>query len=133
MHKIERAKRRSMRPLGLKRKEERSQHRIHQVSLAAAIPYSPFPLFIPALASEVEFNPLRQRQRVGVVNRIRLPPHVGPPCIRTRFAAAAGFLLATEGAAALGAGGADVDVGAASVTTRDGRELPPRLQVVGKG
>src|SRR3546814_17222299 len=63
---------------------------------------------------------------------MRLPPHVGPPCIRTRFAAAAGFLLATEGAADLGAGGADVDVGDAAVRTRGGQELLRRLQVVGE-
>src|SRR5882672_5391496 len=65
--------------------------------------------------SEIELDALRERQRVGVVDRVRLPAHVRPPCVRSRFAAAAGFLLAAECAADLGTGRADVDVRDAAV------------------
>src|SRR3546814_19378571 len=64
---------------------------------------------------QVELDALRQRQRVGVVDRVGLAAHVGAPRVRTRLAAAAGFLLAAERAADLGAGGAEFDVGDATV------------------
>ena len=46
-----------------------------------------------------ELNALRQRQIVTPVDRVRLPPHIGFPGIRAGLASAAGFLLASEGAA----------------------------------
>src|SRR5688572_4855965 len=82
--------------------------------------------------SEVELDALCQRQRVGVVDGIRLPAHVGAPCIRTRLATAAGFLLATERTANLGAAGADIDVGDAAVRARCRQERLGRLQVLGE-
>src|SRR3546814_10705905 len=51
---------------------------------------------------QVELDALRQRQRVGVVDRVGLAAHVGAPRVRTRLAAATGFLLAAERAADLG-------------------------------
>src|SRR5690606_36414915 len=66
------------------------------------------------LSSEVELDALCQRQRVGVVDGVGLAAHVRAPRIRARLATAAGVLLAAEGAADLGAGGADVDVGDAA-------------------
>src|SRR6185312_8700277 len=59
---------------------------------------------------QVELDPLRQRQRVGVVDGVGLAAHVDLPCIRAGLATAAGFLLAAERAADLRARGADVDV-----------------------
>ena len=76
-----------------------------------------------------ELDALRQRQ-IGEVDRIRLPAHVGLPRVRTRFAAAAGFLLAAERAADLGAAGADVDVGDAAIGTGRRQELLGRSQVL---
>src|SRR5690606_11368275 len=45
-----------------------------------------------------------------IVDRVGGTPHIGLPRIRSAFAATAGFLLAAEGPADLGAGGADVAV-----------------------
>src|SRR6478752_10205021 len=73
--------------------------------------------------SEIELDALRERQCVGVVDRVRLPAHVRLPCVRTRLAAAAGFLLAAEGAADLGTGRADVDVRDAAVGACRGEVL----------
>src|SRR5581483_5734282 len=53
--------------------------------------------------SQIELDPLRQWQRIRPVNRVCLPPHVGLPRVGTGFASAAGFLLAAERAADLGA------------------------------
>src|SRR5690606_23191136 len=77
---------------------------------------------------QVELDPLRQRQRVGVVDGVGLAAHIGPPRIRARFPATAGFLLAAEGAADLGARGADVDVGDAAVRTGRRQEALGGLQ-----
>ena len=49
--------------------------------------------------------------------------HIGLPGIRAGLAAAARLLLAPEGAADLGAGGADVDIGNAAVRSDGGDEL----------
>jgi hypothetical protein len=46
---------------------------------------------------------------------VGLPAHVGFPGVGAGFAAAAGFLLSAEGATDLRTGGADVDVGDATV------------------
>src|SRR3569623_517460 len=67
--------------------------------------------------SELELDPLRQRQRIRIVDRIRLPAHIRLPRIRAGFTATAGFLLAAERAADFCAAGADVDVGDAAVGT----------------
>ena len=66
---------------------------------------------------------LRQRQRIRPVDRVRLPAHVGLPRVRSRLAAAAGFLLAAERAADFRARRADVDVGDAAVRSACGEEL----------
>src|ERR1043165_6540773 len=63
-----------------------------------------------AIPSHIKPDPLRQRQVRGVVHRVGRPPHVGLPRVAAGFAAAAGELLAAEGAADLRAAGADVDV-----------------------
>src|SRR5690606_12059806 len=83
-------------------------------------------------SSEVELDALRQRQRVRPVDGVGLPAHIGPPRIRARFPATAGFLLAAEGAADLGAGGADVDVGDAAVRAGRREELLRGLDAVGE-
>src|SRR5690606_5419247 len=114
--------------------ENSSGRSIRYISLAPSppfpVPRSLFPLFAPGL--QVELDPLRQRQRIRVIDRVRLPPHVGLPRIRARFPATAGLLLAAEGAADLGPGGADVDVGDAAVRTGRRQEFLRRLQVVGE-
>src|SRR6478672_488721 len=80
--------------------------------------------------SEIELDALREGQRVGVVDRVRLPAHVRLPCIRPRRAAAAGFLLAAERAADLGTGRADVDVRDAAVGARRRKILLGRLEIL---
>ncbi len=65
--------------------------------------------------SNVETDALSQREVFAPVDRVCLAAHVLLPRIRTTLAAAAGFLLAAEGATDLGARGADVDVGDAAV------------------
>src|SRR4051794_8421421 len=74
------------------------------------------------LLAHIKLNPLRQRQRRSIVDRIRRPAHVILPRIRSRFPATTGGLLATEGAADFGATGADVDVGDAAVAAGGGEE-----------
>src|SRR5262245_40152563 len=71
--------------------------------------------------SNPEFNPLRQWQRIGPVDRVRLTAHVGLPGVRAGLAAAAGLFLAAEGAADFGARRADVHVGDAAIGSA-GRE-----------
>jgi two-component system sensor histidine kinase PhoQ len=56
------------------------------------------------------------------VDGVGLPAHVGLPGVRAGLAAAAGVLLAAEGAADLGARGADVHVGDAAVAAAGGQE-----------
>src|SRR5690606_40632930 len=41
--------------------------------------------------SQIELDPLRQRQRIRVIDRVRLPAHVGLPRIRAGFPATAGL------------------------------------------
>src|SRR5205085_119426 len=72
----------------------------------------------PAYREEGEGDPLRQRQLVREVDRVRRPPHVVLPGVRAALPAAAGMLFAAERAADLGAAGADVDVGDAAVAAR---------------
>src|SRR5690606_7696273 len=60
-------------------------------------------------SSDVKANPLRQRELVRIVDRVGGAAHVGPPCVRAAFAAAAGLLFTTERAADLGAGRPDID------------------------
>src|SRR5580704_3523355 len=61
--------------------------------------------------SDVEPNPLSERQLRTPVDGVRLAPHVRLPGIRARLAAAAGVFLAAEGAADLGPRSAEIDVG----------------------
>lgn len=68
-----------------------------------------------SIPSRRELDTLRQRQFRRVVNRVGGPPHVGLPRVGARLAAAAGFFLAAEGPANLGAAGADVHVRDAAV------------------
>ena len=56
------------------------------------------------------------------VDGVGLAAHVGLPGVGAALAAAAGLLLAAEGAADLGAAGAGVDVGDAAVAARGGEE-----------
>ncbi len=65
----------------------------------------------PPSSGDVKPHALGQRQLLAVVDRARLPAHVGFPGVGAGLAAAAGRLLAAEGAADLGARGADIDVG----------------------
>src|SRR3546814_10971139 len=80
---------------------------------------------------QVELDALCQPQRVGVVDRVGLAPPVGAPRVRTRLAAAAGFLLAADRAADHGAGGAAVDVGVAPARPGRRPDRPGRLEVGG--
>src|SRR5690606_10598897 len=72
--------------------------------------------------SELEPDTLRQGQLPGVVDSRGLAPHVPLPGVGAALAPAAGVLLAAEGAADLGAGGADVDVGDAAVRADGAQE-----------
>src|SRR6185503_17163358 len=67
---------------------------------------------------DVELDPLRQRQGRAVVDGVGGAAHVGAPAVGAGFAAAAGLLLAAEGAADLRPRGADVDVDHAAVGAR---------------
>ena len=87
--------------------------------------FSPFPLRLRGELSppaSQKPNPLRQRQLRRPVDGVGLAAHVGLPGIAAGFAAAAGFLLAAEGAADLRAAGADVDVGDAAVAAAVAQE-----------
>ena len=66
------------------------------------------------------------------VDGVGLAAHVGLPGIRAGLAAAAGVLLAAEGAADLGARGAEVDVGDAAVAAGGRQERFRVLQPVGE-
>src|SRR5688572_24194103 len=81
-------------------------------------------------SSEVELDALRQRQVVRIVDRVGLAAHVRLPRVGARLAAAAGFLLAAERAADLGAAGADVDVRDAAVGAPGGQVLLRGLEVL---
>src|ERR1017187_6494328 len=82
--------------------------------------------------SQLELDALRQRQLAGPVERVGLPAHVGLPRVAARFAAAPGILLAAEGAADLGATGADIDVGDAAIAAALAEEGLRRNQVGGE-
>src|SRR6478609_9414837 len=66
-------------------------------------------------SGDVELHALGERQLAAVVDRVGRAAHVRLPAVRARFASAAGFLLAAERAADLGARRADVDVRDAAV------------------
>jgi hypothetical protein len=66
---------------------------------------------------------LRERQVAAVVESAGLAAHVGLPGVGAGLATAAGLFLAAEGAADLGSGGADVDVGDAAVAAVPGGML----------
>ena len=88
--------------------------------VSAALLVSGAPLYAIAgrampVQSMLERHALGQREIARVVDRVGGPTHVTLPGVRAGLAAAAGLLLATEGAADLGAGRPDVDVGDAAV------------------
>src|SRR5262245_8840348 len=85
-----------------------------------------------ALAPHVELDALRQRQLAAPVDRRRLPAHVRLPAVGAGLAAAASILLPAEGAADLGARGANVHVGDAAVAADRREELLGVLQAVGE-
>src|SRR5215469_9622669 len=66
-------------------------------------------------SSNVEPHPLSERKRGAVIDRVRRAAHVKLPAVRTRLAAAAGFLLAAECAADLRTRRSDIDVSDAAV------------------
>src|SRR5262245_637737 len=80
----------------------------------------------------VEFYPLSERQAVAVVQRASLAAHVCLPGVGAGFAAAAGFFLAAEGPADLGAAGADVHVGDAAVAAGGRKKALGFLETAGE-
>ena len=68
----------------------------------------------------VEDDALHQRKRSTIVDGVGLPPHIGFPCVRTTFAAAAGFLLPAERTANFRAGRSHVHVRDPAVRSRRG-------------
>src|SRR5688572_25624652 len=81
---------------------------------------------------DVELHALGERQLLAVVDGVGGAAHISLPGIRARLAAAAGFLLAAESAADLGAGGADVDIGDAAIRAGGGNELLGLAEVLGE-
>ena len=81
------------------------------------------------LDSIPELDSLCQRQRVRVIHRDRLPPHVRLPRIATALASAAGILLAAESAADLGAAGSDIDVGDAAIAAARRKNVRTRASL----
>src|SRR5690606_13309871 len=79
-----------------------------------------------------ELDALRERQFARIIDGVGGAPHVVLPGIRAGLAAAAGFFLAAERAADLGARGADVDVGDAAVRAGGRQEGLGFAQVVGE-
>src|SRR5688572_8232385 len=84
------------------------------------------------LPSELEPDSLGERQFAAVVDGIGGAAHVGLPGIRAGLTAAAGFLLAAERAADLGAARADVDVDDAAVAAAPRHEALGLANVVGE-
>src|SRR5687768_12452666 len=82
--------------------------------------------------SHVEGDALREREVLGVIDRVRRAAHVVLPRVRARLAAAAGGFLAAERAADLRAARADVDVGDAAVRARRREELLGLAHVAGE-
>src|SRR6266498_5017334 len=82
--------------------------------------------------SDSEVHTLGQRQLAGVVDGVGRTTHVGPPRVRPGLAAAAGLLLAAEGATDLRTRRADVDVDDAAVRTLGGQELLGLCLVAGE-
>src|SRR2546423_3804761 len=68
-----------------------------------------------SIGSDIEADPLGERQLAAVVYRVGRAAHVGLPRIGARLAAAAGFLLAAERAADLRAARPDIHVDDAAV------------------
>src|SRR5260221_14530505 len=79
-----------------------------------------------------EDDALGQRQGVRIVDRVGRPPHVALPGVGAGFAAAAGLLLAAEGAADLRPARPDIDVGDAAIATRGAEEGLGLAQVGGE-
>ena len=90
--------------------------------------HSPLTLLSP----DVEGHALRERQCLAVVDGVGGAAHIGLPGIGACLAAAAGFLLAAECAADLGARRADIDVGDAAIRADDRDECLGFAQVGGE-
>ncbi len=71
---------------------------------------------------QVELDPLCQRHRLRVVNRVGLSAHIGFPGIRAGFSPAARLFFTAECPADLGAGSADVHIGDAAIGAGHGKE-----------
>src|ERR1700681_2352019 len=84
------------------------------------------------LRRDLELDSLRERQLAAPVDRVGLAAHVCLPGIRAGFAAATGVLLAPEGAADLGPGGTEIDVGDTAITAGSGQEGFRVLQAIGE-
>src|SRR6185437_741504 len=89
-------------------------------------------LLVRTSALELELEPLGERQVARPVDGVGLAAHIRLPGIGAGLPPAARVLLAAEGAADLGAGSADVDVGDAAVAARGGEEGLRVLQPVGE-
>src|SRR5437867_8149964 len=85
-----------------------------------------------AIGSDIEPDPLGQRQVAAVVYRVGRAAHVRLPGVGTRLAAAAGLLLAAERAADLGAARPDVHVDDAAVAAGRRHEALGFADVVGE-
>ena len=81
---------------------------------------------LTASFSHIEPDPLRQRQLASVVDRAGLAAHIRFPRVRAGLAPAPCGLLASERAANLGPGRADVDIGDPAIRTF-GRKETMRL------
>src|SRR5438093_293963 len=84
------------------------------------------------LRLDLEANALRQRQCARIVDGRGHPAHVGLPRIATGLAPAAGFLLATEGAANLGAARPDIDIDDAAIAALGRGEQLGFAQICGE-
>src|SRR5688572_30282853 len=84
------------------------------------------------MESRTELDSLRQRQFTAVIDRGSLAAHVGLPGITPALTAAAGFLLAAEGAADFRAARADVHIRDTAITATRGQKQLRFTNVVGK-
>src|SRR5882724_2083235 len=84
---------------------------------------------LPGRASDVEPDPLRQGQVGGIIDRIRLPAHIGFPGIAAALPASTGLFFTSEGSADLGSRSADIDIRYAAVAA-GGRKEPLRFPEV---
>src|SRR5436190_18919198 len=82
--------------------------------------------------SDIEADPLRERQIAAVVYRVGRAAHVSLPGIGARLAAAAGLLLAAERTADLRAARPDIHVDDAAIAAGGRHEALGLADVVGE-